>query len=304
MIVNGLSECPSSTTAFNFGPNTVVDLTWINVDSTKVSVSGEAVFTVSAEQVALLHRSSDWTAAGVSTTAAAAAAASTASASSAGSSSSSTGNSGVSGAQGSGLSTGAVAGIAVGAAVLGMAAVLGAFYLCLRRRSHGKDRMRRGRGGGGGQDAAGGCYEQQQSSGARTVSGDPAFHQHCEGISSVSTSPQIQHELKATNSKSSRHAPSTIAHPPETSQVVMELQGSTPTSGQTWPGLLPPQSSGETWHQSSPQAESGLGGIHEVSAAGHDYQQLSSSPARNYMDDSRQKTPIDMIGRGAGGRGF
>lgn len=290
MIVNGLSECPSSTTAFAFGPNTAVDLTWINVDSTKVSVAGEAVFTVSAEQVALLHKSSDWTAAGVSTTAP------SASASSAGSSISSTGSSagssGMSG-QGSGLSTGAVAGIAVAAAVLGIALVLGAFFLCLRRR-HGKHATR----SRGGQDAAGRSCE--QSSEARTVSGDPVFQDH-EAISGVSTSPQTQYELKATKSKSSRHSPSTIAQPLETSQIV-ELQGSTPTSEQTWSGLRP-QSNAETLHH-SPQAESGLGGIHEVSAAGHDYQQLSSSPARNYMDDSRQNTPIDMVRRGAGGRGF
>ncbi|KAL1855663.1 hypothetical protein Daus18300_011044 [Diaporthe australafricana] len=125
MIVNGLSQCPSSTTAFTFGPDNAVQLTWVDRDSSTLSVSGDAAFTVSAERVALLYRSSDLTAAGASATGGSGSSNSGSGSSGSGSSNSSSD---------SGLSTGAVAGIAIGAAAVGIAAVLAFFWFFLRRR--------------------------------------------------------------------------------------------------------------------------------------------------------------------------
>lgn len=251
MIVNGLSQCPSSTTAFTFGPDNAVQLTWVNVDSSTMSVSGDAVFTVSAERVALLYRSSDLTAAGASATAGS------------GSSGSGSGSSG-SGSSGSGsdsgLSTGAVAGIAIGAAAVGIIAVLAFFWFFLRRR---KDRPRRA--------------AQHEAGDGHTATGAPHLASHAP--------TGAEHELKATNSVSTRDVPAGHAAPNAT-----ELQGSTPFAP-PWVG--------------APHGGGGAPSPGEVSTS-NDYHQLSGTFERGQgvMDNSRQNTPVDLVGRGAGGRGF
>lgn len=246
MIVNGLSLCPSSTTAFTFGPDNAVQLTWLNAESTTMSVSGDAVFTVSAERVALLYRSSDLTAAGA--------------APSAGSNPASSG-SGSSGSD-SGLSTGAVAGIAIGAAVAGVAAVLASFWLCTRRRR----RRDAATPHGDGADAA------HPAPGAAAY---PAIH--------VPTG--AEHELKATQSVSARPLMPAAGH---AAPGATELQGSTPPAAPAWP-----------------VGSAAAPGTGEVSAP-HDYHQLPGTFERGQgvMDNSRQGTPVDLVGRGAGGRGF
>lgn len=249
MIVNGLSQCPSSTTAFTFGPDNAVQLTWVNVDSTTMSVSGDAVFTVSAERVALLYRSSDLTAAGASPT---------------GGSGGSSGSNPASSGSGSdsGLSTGAVAGIAIGAAVAGVAAVLASFWLCTRRRR----RRRAANPHGDGRDAT------HPAPGAAAY---PAIH--------VPTG--AEHELKATQSVSARPIVPAAGHAPP---GATELQGSTPPAAPAWP-----------------VGSAAAPGTGEVSGP-HDYHQLAGTFERGQgvMDNSRQGTPVDLVGRGAGGRGF
>ena len=244
MIVNGLSQCPSSTTAFTFGPGNDVQLTWVDVDSTTMSISGDAVFTVSAERVALLYRSSDLTAAGASAIAGS------------GSSSSNSGSSGSESSgsdSGSGLSNGAVAGIAIGAAAVGITAVLAFIWLCLRRRA-----------------AHYGAGEAHPAPGAA----------HLAGHSPTGA----EHELKATNSVSTRHVPASQTAPSAT-----ELQGSTP--------FEPPWAAAS--HGGGPPRPG------EASAS-NGYHQLSATFERGqgFMDNSRQNTPVNLVGRGAGGRGY
>lgn len=254
MIVNGLSQCPSSTTAFTFGPDNAVQLTWVNAESTTMSVSGDAVFTVSAERVALLYRSSDLTAAGASPTGG--------SGSGSGSSGSNPASSGSGSRSDSGLSTGAVAGIAIGAAVAGVAAVLASFWLCTRRLRRGGAANPHGAGG----DAA------YPAPGAAAY---PAIH--------VPTG--AEHELKATQSVSARPLVPAAGH---AAPGATELQGSTPPAAPAWPvGSVATPGTGDV---SSP----------------HDYHQLPGTFERGQgvMDNSRQGTPVDLVGRGAGGRGF
>lgn len=252
MIVNGLSQCPSSTTAFTFGPNSAVQLTWVNVDSSTMSVSGDAVFTVSAERVALLYRSSDLTAAGASPTAGSG---------SSGSNSGSSGSGSGSGSSGSdsGLSTGAVAGIAIGAAAVGIIAVLAFFWLFLRRRNRAPRRA-----------------AQHEAADAHHAPGAPHLASHAP--------TGAEHELKATNSVSTRDVLAGHTAPNAT-----ELQGSTPFA----PPWAPAPHGG------------GAPGPGEVSTS-NDYHQLSGTFERGQgiMDNSRQNTPVDLVGRGAGGRGF
>lgn len=296
MLVNGLSECPSSTTAFVFGPNTPVDLTWVNVDSTRVSASGVAVFTVSAEQVALLYRSSDMTdivATGSSATA-------TATAGGAGGSSgaNSAGRAGETGAvggvgrQGSAISNGAIAGIAIGAAAVGIAAVLGAVYLYSRHRR--------------GKRAARLREKELDAVGGRPPSGpDAGYHasQHqVPGTMPPSgngqpASPRRQHELNASALESSRVSPVTAERPAQTSSVV-ELDGNIPGRKQPLVGPFS-QGNDENVPHDTPGVV-GFGGIYEVSATGHGYQQLPASPVRKHMDESRQNTPVDLIRLGDG----
>lgn len=261
MIVNGLSQCPSSTTAFTFGPGNAVQLTWVNVDSTTMSISGDAVFTVSAERVALLYRSSDLAAAGASATA---------SSGSSGSNSGSSGSGSSASGSDSGLSAGAVAGIAIGAAAVGIIAVLAFFWFFLRRRNGAPRRA--------GQYGAG---DVQPAPGAAHL---------------ASHAPTgAEHELKATNSVSTRHVPA--SHP---APNAMELQGSTPSAP---PWAAASQQDGGTGM--NPPHGSGAPGLGEVSTS-NDYHQLSGTFERGQgvMDNSRQNTPVDLVGRGAGGRGY
>lgn len=278
MIVNGLSECPSSTTAFTFGPSEPVDLTWVNVDSTKISVSGAAAFTVSAEQVVLLYRSSDLTAAVASATVGSSAA-------------TPTGGGASSSAQSSGgdLSTAATAGIGIAAAALGIAAVLGAFYLFLRHR-RGKGVMsgrnqgsaKQGPAGGGGIMSEG-LDAQPQGTAAR-----------------VPVSTQSRYELKAADLDSPRSSPALATVSPTRSAGMVELQGSAPThSGtQAWSGL-PPHTIGE-----HTLAGGKLPSAYEVSGQGANYHQLPGSSTRVTMDESRQNTPLQMLRPDKGGVGF
>lgn len=275
MLVNGLSECPSSTTAFAFGPNTPVDLTWVNVDSTRVSASGVAVFTVSAEQVALLYRSSDMTgivATGSSVTATAGGAGQTSGVNSVGRGGETGavgGGGGGGGRQGSGISNGAIAGIAIGAAAVGIAAVLGAVYLLSRHRRE----KRAARLWEKEQDAAGG---------RRPSDPDAGYNASRLGTMPTSrivqpTSPRGQYELNASASESSRVSPVIAARTTRT-QSVVELDGS--ASGPEQP-LAEPHSQGSgdnVRHSTRGVVESD--GIYEVSAPGHEYQQLPISPAR------------------------
>lgn len=266
MLINGLSACPSSTTAFAFGPNTPVDLTWVKVDSTRVSASGVAVFTVSAEQVALLYRSSDLAGRASET--------------------GTVGGVGGGGRQGNGTSNGAIAGIAIGAVAVAIAAVLGAVYLFSRHhRGKRAARLREKE-----LDAAGG----QPPSGP-----DAGYHASLPGTMPASgsvrpTSPRRQYELNASASESLRVSPVTAERPAQTSSVV-ELHGS-PVREQPLSGPYS-QGSGENMrHNTQDVIESG--GMYEVSATGHDYQQLPVSPVRKYMDESRQSTPVDLVRRG------
>ena len=256
MIVNGLSQCPSSTTAFTFDPNAPVQLTWLNIDSTTMSISGKAVFTVSAERVALLYRSSDVTAPGASSTAGS-------DSSGASSGSSSSGPSGS--ASGSGLSTGAVAGIAIGAAAVGIVAVLAFFWLCLRRRS--------------------GSFQGRAEWNKAGDAHPPPAVAHPSSLAPTGA----VHELKATNTVSTRQAPAGHA-----ASNATELQGSTAFEPQ-W-AALPPQ-----------HGVAGVNPIYggEVSTS-NNYHQLSGTFERGQgpLDNSRQSTPVDLVGRGAGGRGF
>lgn len=250
MIVNGLSQCPSSTTVFTFGPDNAVQLTWVNVDSTTMSVSGDAVFTVSAERVALLYRSSDLAAAGASATAGSG---------SSGSNSGSSGSGSSASGSDSGLSTGAVAGIAIGAAAVGIIAVLAFFWFFLRRRKGAPRRA-----------------AQHEAGDVHTAPGPNHMANH------VPTG--AEHELKATNSVSTRHLPAGHAIP-----SAMELQGSTP-SAPAW---------------TAPQPGGGTSGFGEVSTS-NDYHQLSGTFERGQgvMDNSRQNTPVDLVARGGGGGGY
>lgn len=250
MIVNGLSQCPSSTTAFTFGPDNAVQLTWVNVDSTTMSVSGDAVFTVSAERVALLYRSSDLAAAGASATAGSG---------SSGSNSGSSGSASSASGSDSGLSTGAVAGIAIGAAAVGIIAVLAFFWFFLRRRKGAPRRA-----------------VQYEAEHVHTAPGPNHMASH------VPTG--AEHELKATDSVSTRHLPAGHATP-----SAMELQGSTPFSP---PGAVA-------------QPGGWASGPGEVSTS-NDYHQLSGPFERGQgvMDNSRQNTPVDLVARGAGGGGY
>lgn len=255
MIVNGLSQCPSSTTAFTFGPDNAVQLTWVNVDSTTMSVSGNAVFTVSAERVALLYRSSDMTAAGASATAGS------------GSSGSNSGSSG-SGSDSS-LSTGAVAGIAIGAAAVGIFAVLAFFWLFLRRRNGAPRRA-----------------VQYEAANAPSAPGAAHLASHAP--------TGAEHELKATNSVSTRHIPANNPAPNAT-----ELHGSTAFDT---PWAAPPQHGGANMASAHGDEMPSPG---EVSTS-NDYHQLPGTFERGQgvMDNSRQNTPIDLVGCGAGGRGY
>lgn len=261
MIVNGLSQCPSSTTVFTFGPDNAVQLTWVNVDSTTMSVSGNAVFTVSAERVALLYRSSDLAAAGASATA---------DNGSSGSNSESSGSGSSSSTSDSGLSHGAVAGIAIGAAAVGILAVLAFFWFFLRRRK------------GAPRQAV--QYEDENA------------HPTPAAVHLASHPPTgAEHELKATNSVSTRHVTANNAVLNAT-----ELQGST-SFPPAWAVASPPR--GET-DMGSPPGD-GMPGLGEVSTS-NDYHQLSGTFERGQgvMDNSRQNTPVDLVGRGAGWRGY
>lgn len=273
--MNGLSECPSSTTVFPFGPSTPVDLTWLNVDSTKVSVSGDAVFTLSAEQVALLYKSSDLLITGAVATP-------STSGSSSSSAGSSAGNSGA-GGHGSSLSTGALAGIGIGAAAVSIAAVMGAFYLFLRsRRGIGRGKT------GTGTSARGSL---RQGSGASGTSEDLGSRTG-QVVRETLASSQPRYELNGTNSKLSRNSPLTNTESPN--PPMMEIQASTPSSpGHPQSAVLPQRPRGV--EQS---------GIYELSETGHNYQELPVSPTHLYSDNSRQNTPIEFIGRVPGGRGF
>ncbi|KAI3392954.1 hypothetical protein diail_4941 [Diaporthe ilicicola] len=199
MIVNGLSQCPSSTTAFTFGPDSAVQLTWADRESTTMSVSGAAAFTVSAERVALLYRSSDLTAGGASATS--------------GSDSSSPGSGSSGSGSGSGLSAGAVAGIAIGAAAVGMSAVLAFFWFFLRRRN-GVHR-----------------HTAAQAAASDAPPG-PGVAAHLASHAPTGA----EHELKATDSVSitpTQPVPAGNAAP-----SAMELQGSTPVA-HPWQGVPP-----------------------------------------------------------------
>ncbi|KUI66772.1 hypothetical protein VM1G_01898 [Cytospora mali] len=260
MIVNGLSECPSSTTAFSFGPDAAVDLTWVNVDSTTMSVSGDAVFTVSANRVGLLYRSTDLEAAGASAT-------SGSNSGSGGSSSESPGKGGSS--SGSGLSTGATAGIAIGAAAVGIAAVLALFYLCIRHREANNRRR-----------------DLQVGSGPNGTS------EHSYSVISGTTyvPTGAEHELKATNSPSPR-----FAHTGSGTTPMTELQGSMPAVSSDL-GALPQGSAGHLGQNT--HGGVGVPGI-EVASATSGYYQLPGTleRERGMLDHSRQATPIDLVGR-------
>lgn len=196
MIVNGLSECPSSTTAFTFGPGAAVDL-----DSTPVSASGHAVFTISAEHIALLYKSTDLAAA------AAAAASATPSSGNRGPSGTGSGS-----GSGSGLSAAATAGIAIGAAAVGVAAALALFYLCIRRRE--AENRRRGLqvGSGPGHTPEGPHTQPSAAAGAAVTA----------GVARVPTAG-AEHELKADEGTPLVAARAAVGTPP-----VTELQGSAP----------------------------------------------------------------------------
>ncbi|POS77681.1 hypothetical protein DHEL01_v203936 [Diaporthe helianthi] len=260
MIVNGLSQCPALTSAFTLGDNPV-QLSWLNAESTTMSISGKPVFTVSAERVALLYRSSDVTAA------------SGASSSTAGGGGSPGAGSGSGSSGDSGLSAGAVAGIAIGAAVVGMLFVLGFFWLCLRRRKNPQGR-------GAAYDKAGGA------------------HLPPPAVTHVSSQapPGAMHELKA-NSNGSTPVQVPAGH------VVMsnatELLGSTPSEPQ-W-AALPPRGVNPNEHESG----GGRAVFGEVPTS-NDYYQLSGTFERSQgpLDNSRQNTPIDLVSHGVGGRGF
>lgn len=252
MIVNGLSQCPASTTVFTFGEDPI-QLSWVNVDSEAMSISGTPAFTVSAERVALLYRSSDVTAAtGASSTAGSGAAGAN---SGSGSSDS---------ASNSGLSAGAVAGIAIGAAAIGILLVSGLFWLCLRRRK-----------------------SSQVNRPAYGQAGDA--HPHPAVSSHAPTGPM--HELKATGTVSTPQVPAGNVAPNAT-----ELVGSTP-SDPRWAGV--PQ------HGRNPYHGGGTPVVEEVSTS-NDYHQLSGTFERGQgvLDNSRQNTPVDLVGPGAGGRGY
>lgn len=261
MIVNGLSQCPSSTTAFTFGPDNAVQLTWVNVDSTTMSISGAAVFTVSAERVALLYRSSDVAAAGASATAGGG---------SPGSNSGSSGSGSSASGSDSGLSTGAVAGIAIGAVVVGIIAVLAFFWFFLRCRN--------------------GAPRRDGKFGAGDVHPAP-------GVAHLASHAPTgaEHELKATNSVSTRQVP--LSHP---APNAMELQGSTP-SAPPWAAASQPRGDAG---MNSPHGGA-VPGLGEVSTS-NDYHQLSGTFERGQgvMENSRQNTPVDLVGRGVGGRGY
>lgn len=262
MIVNGLSQCPSSTTAFTFGPDNAVQLTWVNVDSTTMSISGNAVFTVSAERIGLLYRSSDLTAA--------AGASATAGSGSSGSNSGSSGSGSSASGSDSGLSTGTVAGIAIGAAAVGIIAVLAFFWFFLRRRNGGPRRA-----------------VQYGAGDAHTAPGAAHLASHAP--------TGAEHELKATNSVSTHHVPA--SHP---APNAMELQGSTPHAP---PWAAASRQDGGVGMNSSHGG--GAPGPGEVSTS-NDYHQLSGTFERGQgvMDNSRQNTPVDLVGRGAGGSGY
>lgn len=247
MLVNGLSECPSSTTAFAFGPNTPVDLTWVNVDSTSVSASGVAVFTVSAEQIALLYRSSDLTSSiATRSTAAVSAGASETGAVIGG------------GQQGRGLSNGTVAGIAIGAAAVGIAAVLAAVCLFWRhRRGTRAARLRE---------------KELYAAGGRPPSGPDAVnlmpqHQGPVALPASGTgqpaSPRRQYELPASASKPPRESPAVAGRPMQTPSAV-ELHGSSPGRQQPLVGPFP-RGSGESVRQKT-QGGVESGGMYEISA--------------------------------------
>lgn len=275
MIVNGLSECPS-TTAFSFGPGSAVQLAWVNVDSKTIFVSGDAIFTVSAERVGLLYRSMDLTAAGASAT------------SGSGNSGSGSGSdSGVSSGSGSGsslpasrsghgkdLSTGATAGIAIGAAAVGIAAVLALFYLYIRHREARNKRY-------GKQvdfvpaHTSEGSYPPPSSAGGATTH--------------VLTG--AEHELNATNSVSSRPTHAAIGISP-----VIELQGSMPVES-PHPGAWPQSGVGD-FYQNMPHGGAVVSGMEEVSAT-NGYHQLPVTLEREkgMLGHSRQATPTDLIGR-------
>lgn len=270
MIVNGLAECPSSTTAFSFGSGAAVDLTWINRDSTAVSVSGDAVFTVSAEHIALLYKSTDIAAVGASATSGSGSAVSTRSSSGAS-------DTGGSSSSGPGLSTAATAGIAIGAAAVGVAAVLGLFYLCVRRRE--ADNKRR---------------NLQAGSRPTHTSEDSHFQPSVAGgtIAEMLQFPTgAEHELKATNTPRVAHA--AIGTPP-----VTELQGSIPAVD-SHPGIC---SSGvEANSAQSTRGGAGLPGDEETVATNVYYQLPGTLERENGMlSHSRQATPIDLVGHGFG----
>ncbi|ROW00308.1 hypothetical protein VMCG_07279 [Cytospora schulzeri] len=274
MIVNGLSECPSSTTAFSFGPGTDVQLDWVNVDSTAMSVSGDVVFTVSAEHIALLYKSTDMAAAGASATSG------SDSGGSPGSSSGSSGAGGSSSSSGSGLSTGATAGIAIGAAAVGIAAILALFYLCIRRRE--ADNRRRGL-----QVGSGPTYTSDNSH-------LPPSSAAAGAIPGMAYVPNgTEHELKA-NTPQVTHA--AIGTTPAT-----ELQGSTPAAS-AYPGVWPQGGGGGGGHY----GESTHGGarvpVMEEVAATNSYYQLPGTLDREkgMLGHSRQATPIDLVGNGYG----
>lgn len=268
MIVNGLSECPSSTTAFSFGSGAAVDLTWVNVDSTAVSVSGNAVFTISAEHIALLYKSTDVAAAGASATASSGKGGSSGS----GSGSSDTGGS----SSGSGLSTGATAGIAIGAAAVGIAAVLALFYLCIRRRE--ADNRRRGL---------------QVGSGPAYAPENPQFQPPTAGgaIAEMFQFPTgAEHELKATNTPRVAHA--AVGFSP-----VTELHGSTPAVS-TEPRVWPP-GVGANFAAHSTHGGAEMPDVEEI-AATNSYYQLPGTLDREQgmLGHSRQATPVDLVGHG------
>ncbi|KAG8166092.1 hypothetical protein KVR01_004644 [Diaporthe batatas] len=266
MVVNGLSQCPASTTVFSLGRDPV-QLTWLNADSTSMSISGTPVFTVSAERVALLYRSSDVAAAAGASSAATGGA--DAGPGPSGSASSGSGS--------SGLSAGAVAGIAIGAAAVGVLLVSGLFWLCLRRRRSAQ-----------GPAAA---YYNSQGGDAHHPPPAPA---HAPSPGHAPAGAAV-HELKASGCavSSPQVLPAGHAAPNAT-----ELLGSTP-SDHRWVGL--PQDG----------VDSRRGGGTPVPVPGevsvsNDYYQLPGTYERGQgpLDDSRQNTPINLVGPGAGGRGY
>lgn len=273
MIVNGLSECPSSTTAFSFGPGADVQLTWVNVDSTAMSVSGNAVFTISAEHIALLYKSTDVAAAGASTT----------------SSSGSGGSSGSSGAGGSSsdLSTGAIAGIAIGAAAVGIAAVLALFYLCIRRRE--ADNRRRGLRVGSAPTYTSENFHSQPPP-PTTAGGGGAG----TGVAYVPTG--AEHEMKATNT------PRVVAHAALATSPATELQGSTPAVS-AYPGVWPQGSGGDFDQGPGTYGAVGVPGFEEIPAT-NSYHQLPGTLEREkgMLTHSRQATPTDLVSHGFGRR--